>query len=104
MIVYRKDTFEVTLTLDNSEEVKTDVYYTEDSTVTYDCQVIGELGTAEGVHTEVSAKDDDIEYENENGNPVILSEEDTTRIRERAFADTEERAHEEAWDNRYEDR
>ena len=102
--MYRKDTFEVTIALDNCEEIMPNVYYTEDSTVTYDCQVIGELGTAEGVHTEVDAIDDDIKYEDEDGNAVIPSEEDTKRGRERAFANTEEAAHEEAWDNRYEDR
>ena len=102
--MYRKDTFEVTMTLDNSETVFAGVYYTEDSTVTYNCQIMGELGTDEGVHTEVNGIDDDIKYEDEEGNTVIPSEEDTKRGRERAFANTEEAAHEEAWDNRYEDR
>ena len=100
--MYRKDTFEVTLTLDNSEEAYTDVYYTEDSTVTYNCQVMGEPGTDEGVHTEVSAVDDDIAYENENGDTVIPSEENAERGRKRAFANTEEQAHEKAWEERYE--
>ena len=100
--MYRKDTFEVTLTLDNSEEAYTDVYYTEDSTVTYNCQVMGEPGTDEGVHTEVSAVDDDIAYENENGDTVIPTEENTERGRKRAFANTEEQAHEKAWEERYE--
>ena len=102
--MYRKDTFEVTIPLDNSEEVFSDVYYTEDSTVTYDCKIMGEPCTDEGAHTEVSVIDDEIAYENENGDTVIPSEEDTKRGRERAFAATEERAHEEAWENRYEDR
>jgi len=102
--MYRKDTFEVTLPLDNSETVFTNVYYTEDSTVTYSCQIMGESGTDEGAHTEVSGIDDDITYEDEDGNTVIPSEEDTKRGRERAFANTEEAAHEEAWENRYEDR
>jgi len=102
--MYRKDTFEVTIKLDNSEEVFSDVYYTEDSTVTYNCQIMGELGTDEGAHTEVSGIDNDIKYENESGDTVIPSEEDTKRGRERAFADTDEAAHEEAWENRYEDR
>ena len=102
--MYRKDTFEVTIKLDNSEAVFSDVYYTEDSTVTYDCQIMGDMGTDEGAHTQVNGIDDDIKYENESGDTVIPSEEDTTRGRERAFADTEEAAHEEAWENRYEDR
>ena len=102
--MYRKDTFEVTMTLDNSETVFADVYYTEDSTVTYNCQIMGEPGTDEGVHTEVNEIDDDIKYEDEDGNAVIPSEEDTKRGRERAFANTEERAHEKAWEKRYEDR
>lgn len=102
--MYRKDTFEVTIELDNSEEVFPDVYYAKDSTVTYDCQIMGDVGTDEGAHTEVSAGYDDITYEDENGSTVIPSEEDTKSGRERAFADTEERAHEEAWENRYEDR
>ena len=101
--MYRKDTFEVTIPLDNSEEVFPDVYYTEDSTVTYNCKIMGELGTDEGAHTEVHELDDDIAYENENGDTVIPSEENKERGRERAFADTEERAHEEAWEERYED-
>ena len=102
--MYRKDTFEVTLPLDNSEEAYTDVYYTEDSTVTYSCKIMGELGTDEGAHTEVHELDDDIAYEDEDGNTVIPSKEDTERGRERAFANTEERAHEKAWEKRYEDR
>jgi len=102
--MYRKDTFEVTIPLDNSEEVFPDVYYTEDSIVTYNCQIMGESGTDEGVHTEVSVVDEEITYEDEDGNTVIPSEEDTKRGRERAFANTEEAAHEEAWDNRYEDK
>ena len=99
----RKDTFEVTIQLDNSEEIFADVYYTEGSTVTYECKIMGKSGTDEGVHTEVSGIDDSITYENENGDTVIPSEDDTKRGRERAFADTEDRAHEEAWENRYED-
>ena len=102
--MYRKDTFEVTIELDNSEAVFANVYYAEDSTVTYDCKIMGDVGTDEGVHTEVNVIDDDISYEDENGSTVIPSEEDTKSGRERAFADTEERAHEEAWENRYEDR
>ena len=102
--MYRKDTFEVTITLDNSEEVITDVYYTEDSTVTYACEIMGELGTDEGVHTEVRGIDDDIEYINIDGNSVILSEADAKIGRDKAFGDNEERAHEEAWEARYDDR
>ena len=102
--MYRKDTFEVTLTLDNSEEVKTDVYYTEDSTVTYNCEIVGEAGTDEGAYTEAHELDDDIAYEDVDGNTVIPSAADVKIGRDKAFAATEERAHEEAWDNRYEDR
>ena len=102
--MYRKDTFEVTVELDNSAELMADVYYTEDSTVTYDCEIMGESGTDEGVHTEVSGSGDDIAYEDENGKRLDLSEADRKRFRDKAFNDTEEEAHEEAWEARYGDR
>jgi len=102
--MYRKDMFKITIPLDNSEEVFTNVYYTEDSIVTYNCQIMGESGTDEGAHTEVNVVDEEITYEDEDGNTVIPSEKDANRGRERAFANTEERAHEKAWEERYEDR
>lgn len=102
--MYRKDTFEVTVELDNSEEVMPDVYYTEDSTVTYDCEIMGDSGTDEGTHTEVKGIDDDIAYENADGKRLELSKEDDKLCRDKAFAATEERAHEEAWEARYGDR
>ena len=102
--MYRKDTFEVTIELDNSEEVMTDVYYTEDSTVTYSCQIMGERGTDEGAHTEVKGIDNDIAYENADGKRLELSAADEERLRDKAFSDTEEAAHEEAWEARYDDR
>tara|TARA_X000001382_G_scaffold94035_1_gene68572 strand:+ start:259 stop:567 length:309 start_codon:yes stop_codon:yes gene_type:complete len=102
--MYRKDTFEVTIELDNSEEVMTDVYYTEDSTVTYSCEIMGEARTDEGAHTEVKGIDDDIAYENADGKRLELSEEDESIGRDKAFAATEEEAHEEAWEARYGDR
>ena len=102
--MYRKDTFDITIELDNCEEIMPDVYYTEDSTVTYSCEIMGDSGTDEGAHTEVHEADDDIAYVNIDGNSVILSEEDSKLCRDKAFAATEERAHEEAWEARYDDR
>ena len=102
--MYRKDTFEVTIELDNSAELMADVYYTEDSTVTYSCEIMGESGTDEGAHTEVNGIDDDIAYENADGKRLELSEADRKRFRDKAFNDTEEEAHEEAWEARYGDR
>jgi len=102
--MYRKDTFDITIELDNYEEIMPDVYYTEDSTVTYSCEIMGDSGTDEGAHTEVHAADDDIAYVNVDGNSVILSEENAKLCSDKAFAATEERAHEEAWEARYDDR
>lgn len=102
--MYRKDTFDVTIELDNSEEIMSDVYYTEDSTVTYSCEIMGESSTDEGAHTEVHGINDDIAYVNVDGNSVELSEADAKRGRDKAYASTEERAHEIAWEERYGDR
>jgi len=98
--MYRKDTFEVIIELDNNEEIMDDVYYTEDSTVTYSCELVGETD----IRTEVKGIDDDIAYEDSNGKRLELSEEIETRLRDKAFASTEEEAHEEAWEARYDDR
>ena len=102
--MYRKDTFDVTITLDNCEEIMPNVYYTDDSTVTYSCEIMGDSGTDEGAHTEVHGNDDDIAYVNVDGESLKLSKEDDKLCRDKAFAATEERAHEEAWEARYDDR
>ena len=80
------------------------VYYTEDSTVTYSCEIMGDSGTDEGAHTEVHGNDDDIAYVNIDGESIKLSEADEIIGCDKAFAATDERAHEEAWEARYDDR
>ena len=102
--MYRKDTFDVTITLDNCEEIMPNVYYTDDSTVTYSCEIMGDSGTDEGAHTEVHGNDDYIAYVNVDGESIKLSEADEIIGCDKAFAATEERAHEEAWEARYGDR
>ena len=102
--MYRKDTFDVTITLDNCEEIMPNVYYTDDSTVTYSCEIMGDSGTDEGAHTEVHGNDDYIAYVNVDGESIKLSEADEIIGCDKAFAATEERAHEEAWEARYDDR
>ena len=102
--MYRKDTFDVTITLDNCEEIMPNVYYTDDSTVTYSCEIMGDSGTDEGAHTEVHGNADYIAYVNVDGESIKLSEADEIIGCDKAFAATEERAHEEAWEARYGDR
>ena len=99
--MYRKDTFDVTITLDTSEEIIPNVYYEEDSTVTWSCEIMDGSG---GAHTEAQEEDDDITYVDVDDNEVELSEADMKIGRDKAFVATEERAHEEAWEARYDDR
>jgi hypothetical protein len=97
----RKDTFEIEISVGN-EEVKDGIFLNEDSIVVFEAY-IDDSGPELPI-TNVTSAYAELAYENEDGVDVILNEEDTEQAEKKAFDMTEERAHELAWEARYDDR
>lgn len=97
----RKDTFEVEIDIAN-EEVMNGVFLSEDSTVTFEAY-IDDSGPATPI-VNVSAIDAELRFEDEDGNDVLFNAAETTKLEEKMFNMTEERAQELAWEARYDDR
>ncbi len=102
--MYRQDTFSVDVSVGSDEELLSGIYVTEDSYVTYNATIFGQPGTDEGVHTEVDIIEYVLEYVDEDGAVIELTPEQTKAAEQVAKNETEEYAHEEAWEARYDDR
>ena len=99
--MYRQDTFEVEIDVAN-EEAKRGIFLAEGSTITYDAY-INDSGPATAT-VEVKRSYDELMFEDEDGDEVILNDKETERVAEELFDANEERAQEKAWERRYDDR
>jgi len=99
--MYRQDTFEIEIDVAN-EEAKNGIFLAEDSTIIYDAY-INDSGPATAT-VEINSAYAELAFEDEDGNEVVLSKEDTEKVEEKLFGANEERAHELAWESRYDDR
>jgi hypothetical protein len=99
--MYRQDTFEVEIDVAN-EEIKNGIFLAEDSKVTFEAY-IDNSGPATAIVVAKAAYAE-LLFEDEDGNSITLNEEETKNMEEKTFDMTEERAHELAWEARYDDR
>ena len=99
--MYRQDTLEIEIDVAN-EEAKNGIFLAEDSTITYDAY-INDSGPATAT-VEIKLAYAELAFEDEDGNEVVLSEEDTEKVSEKLFDANEARAQELAWERRYDDR